>query len=194
MSTSARREARRKARRKWNTSAGGRAYMRLYRQLHPETIATARRRFRKSPKGKASEMTYRAGAMGKAARRRAQHLRRARKRGCAVTLRPQEWQAVLDEHGNSCAYCGISGVPLEQDHVVPLRRGGGHTMSNIVPACRTCNNRKNASLGWIPQHHTANDRLRAAEKGLSLRDHLEGQGTLFTLPAPSTRSPCRRAP
>lgn len=39
---------------------------------------------------------------------------------------------------NQCAYCGSSNR-LEADHVVALSKGGLHTASNIVPACKCCN-------------------------------------------------------
>ena len=32
--------------------------------------------------------------------------------------------------------------PLEQDHRVPLDRGGMNWIENILPACRVCNARK----------------------------------------------------
>jgi 5-methylcytosine-specific restriction endonuclease McrA len=39
-----------------------------------------------------------------------------------------------------CAYCG---TPCESwDHVMPLSRGGSHTMDNIVPCCWPCNTEK----------------------------------------------------
>lgn len=41
----------------------------------------------------------------------------------------------------SCAYCG-SPHRLTFDHVMPLARGGEHTIANIVPACRSCNSSK----------------------------------------------------
>ena len=53
-----------------------------------------------------------------------------------------EWLALLEHHGGRCAYCG-SRVQIEIDHRVPLIRGGSNTIENILPACRTCNRRKN---------------------------------------------------
>lgn len=45
----------------------------------------------------------------------------------------------------TCAYCRAKGLPVEDltfDHVIPRSRGGSSTWSNIVPACRTCNEAK----------------------------------------------------
>jgi 5-methylcytosine-specific restriction endonuclease McrA len=39
-----------------------------------------------------------------------------------------------------CAYCG--GVADGWDHVVPLARGGSHTVDNLAPCCQPCNLRK----------------------------------------------------
>jgi 5-methylcytosine-specific restriction endonuclease McrA len=52
-----------------------------------------------------------------------------------------------------CVYCGRSDVALERDHVVPLRHGGEHSISNLVPACRQCNGSKNSKLmgDWLPE-------------------------------------------
>jgi 5-methylcytosine-specific restriction endonuclease McrA len=52
-------------------------------------------------------------------------------------------QYVLLKWKHACAYCGVSGVPLELDHVVvPRSRGGSHRESNQVAACHTCNQQK----------------------------------------------------
>jgi len=52
-----------------------------------------------------------------------------------------EWQNLVAEYEHACAYCGTIGT-LEQDHCVPLDRGGSNWISNILPACRVCNARK----------------------------------------------------
>ncbi len=56
--------------------------------------------------------------------------------GCEVR------QYVLLKWKHACAYCGVSGVPLELDHVVPRSRGGSDRESNRVPACHRCNQQK----------------------------------------------------
>jgi len=51
-------------------------------------------------------------------------------------------QYVLLKWKHACAYCGVSGVPLELDHVVPRSCGGSDRESNRVPACHRCNQQK----------------------------------------------------
>lgn len=65
--------------------------------------------------------------------------RKARQRGATIiTLTREQWEAILYEFDYLCAYCS-EAKPLEQDHMIPLSRGGAHTVENIVPACRSCN-------------------------------------------------------
>lgn len=45
------------------------------------------------------------------------------------------------QFGHRCAYCNASGE-LELEHVVPISKGGLHHISNIVPACHSCNSNK----------------------------------------------------
>ncbi len=58
-----------------------------------------------------------------------------------------QWLAKLKEYDNHCAYCDNKFRQLEQEHIIPLSKGGNHTASNIVPACRSCNVRKRNSVG-----------------------------------------------
>lgn len=67
--------------------------------------------------------------------------KRARKHA-AGKLDLEEWKAILEKYNHSCYYCGKKGVELEQEHKVPLIRGGKHSAENVVPACRECNARK----------------------------------------------------
>jgi hypothetical protein len=45
-----------------------------------------------------------------------------------------------------CAYCGerFPEHELEREHVIPVSRGGGDTWTNVVSACRACNQLKGA--------------------------------------------------
>lgn len=51
-----------------------------------------------------------------------------------------------------CTYCKrffTKKRPATMDHVVPLSRGGLHTISNIVLACKSCNSRKHANMIYL---------------------------------------------
>lgn len=70
----------------------------------------------------------------------------ARAKGAVLAdLTHEEWEDLLRAANNSCTYCRKKFTPSEtpqQDHVVPLSRGGQHTKANVVPACRSCNRTK----------------------------------------------------
>ncbi len=59
-----------------------------------------------------------------------------------------QWEYIQTLCGHTCVYCKQTPEKLEQDHVVPLSRGGAHTSSNVVPACGGCNRKKHTkSIG-----------------------------------------------
>lgn len=72
--------------------------------------------------------------------RSAKARRRAAERVGTITV--AEWTALVARFQSACAYCGAQNVKLTMDHVVPLARGGAHSLSNVVPACRPCNSAK----------------------------------------------------
>ena len=50
---------------------------------------------------------------------------------------------VFAKWGRTCVYCDAENVPLNLDHVHPRARGGSNRVSNLVPACIPCNEKKN---------------------------------------------------
>ena len=46
-------------------------------------------------------------------------------------------------YASNCFYCGAKGKK-ELDHVVPISRGGQHSIGNLVAACVKCNRSKNS--------------------------------------------------
>jgi len=44
-----------------------------------------------------------------------------------------------------CAYCG-SKKQITLDHVIPISRGGTHSIGNLLPACKSCNSKKHAKF------------------------------------------------
>jgi len=51
-------------------------------------------------------------------------------------------QRILIRDNFTCQYCGISGVLMEIDHIIPLSKGGKTISGNLVTACQQCNQRK----------------------------------------------------
>jgi 5-methylcytosine-specific restriction endonuclease McrA len=58
----------------------------------------------------------------------------------------KQWRAMCKACGYRCAYCHqkFPFSQLTMDHITPLSKGGAHTLSNIIPACKSCNSRKHA--------------------------------------------------
>lgn len=57
-------------------------------------------------------------------------------------LTVEQWQMIKAHYGHRCVYCGQKMERLTMDHLTPISQGGEHTMSNVVPACKSCNSRK----------------------------------------------------
>ena len=49
---------------------------------------------------------------------------------------------LLEKYGRKCVYCKKQGIPLEIEHVIPKSRNGSSRVSNLVIACRSCNEKK----------------------------------------------------
>ena len=52
----------------------------------------------------------------------------------------REW--LLEKWNRQCAYCGVTGVPLQVEHIRPRAKAGGSRVSNLVMACEPCNRAK----------------------------------------------------
>ena len=84
--------------------------------------------------------------------RTARYARRRKRRMDAVAhdLTDAQWAALTHAWGG-CAYCGVTGAPLQRDCVLPISRGGRYTFGNVVPACGPCNASKcnDEVTGWL---------------------------------------------
>lgn len=58
-----------------------------------------------------------------------------------------EWRMLKYYYGNRCAICGMRNAKLTKDHIVPVSKGGSDNISNIQPACQSCNSKKGAKIG-----------------------------------------------
>lgn len=73
----------------------------------------------------------------------------------------RDWCRLLRRYGSRCAYCGSSGS-LTMDHIVPIARGGWHSIGNVLPACKSCNSSKCDALLIYWRSGRAKARLRPA--------------------------------
>lgn len=53
----------------------------------------------------------------------------------------KQWQRLIHRYGGCCFYCGVK-APMTMEHVLPVVRGGTHSIGNLVPACARCNSSK----------------------------------------------------
>ena len=117
-------------------------YQRQYHAEHREERNEYRRQWRKDNADHVCAYNHQYQKTHQAERRGYSQRRNARKAALPATLTEAEWQEILEEYNYRCAYCGCDDVPLEQEHKIPVFKGGGYTKDNIVPACRACNLQK----------------------------------------------------
>lgn len=67
--------------------------------------------------------------------------RRARKALSGLVVRRVDIGRLFNRFEGRCAYCGERPA-TSIDHVIPLSRGGRHSIGNILPACGSCNSQK----------------------------------------------------
>jgi len=85
--------------------------------------------------------------------------RRAIKKRTIALLTSEQWNQAVEYFNNQCAYCGAE-KSLSQDHVIPLSLGGFHVISNVVPACLSCNLSKSnkGMVSWYCEQDFFDDR------------------------------------
>ncbi len=114
---------------KWHREHPG--YARKYSNRYYECHKTERRTYRESHKS----MHAINDRKNLETHRNAVHRRRTIEKAGDLTVR--EWNELLEECGFMCVKCG---APYEHlDHIVPLSKGGKHTLSNVQPLCARCN-------------------------------------------------------
>ena len=59
-----------------------------------------------------------------------------------------------------CMACGVAG-PSTVDHIIPIARGGSHTIGNLMPLCGSCNSSKRDML-YIEWKYSARPQAQKA--------------------------------
>lgn len=153
MKTEAQKRSHREAVRRWQKShppdPKHGEYTRQWQKAHPEKNREKARRWRHAHPEKAREVAQRWKKANK--EKCAQHSvnRRACVRGAEGSHTLAEWQECKTRYRYKCHWQIHPNCPVvltdktaTRDHVVPISKGGSHSISNIVPACRSCNSRK----------------------------------------------------
>ena len=101
----------------------------IYRDSHKEEISIKDKSYRENNKEKVSTSYAN---------------RRARKRNAEGSHSAIGWKELKESYLQMCVYCNNKFEKLDRDHVVPLINGGSNYINNIVPACTSCNSKKNS--------------------------------------------------
>lgn len=91
-----------------------------FREENPEVLAERNRRYRRNNP--------------EALRNKSQRRRARLRQNAAFAISKKELQKL---YASKCFYCGDNSTTV--DHVVPIVRGGSHSIGNLVPACNHCN-------------------------------------------------------
>jgi hypothetical protein len=74
----------------------------------------------------------------------------------------RKWRQSIKEHWDyECAYCG-SEENLTLDHITPRSKGGSDRVTNVLCACKECNNSKGHQMWsdwYLNQEFFATERL-----------------------------------
>jgi 5-methylcytosine-specific restriction endonuclease McrA len=96
-----------------------------------------------TPECKAYHKAYWQSPKGKIKLSVNQQKTRSKRRGAEGNHTTEEWLALKEQFGNICLRCKRHESELdrvlEQDHVIPLTKGGSNWITNIQPLCHDCN-------------------------------------------------------
>ena len=130
----------RERRNKWAKGVKRRQWLEQYRENNSESIREKRRKYKNKNRHKSRAYTQK---------------RRGIKSGVSIgEILPIDM--LLGRQGKMCANCKTKGRGVEWhiDHIVPLSRGGTHSMDNVQVLCKTCNLRKSAKdpIQWANEN------------------------------------------
>jgi 5-methylcytosine-specific restriction endonuclease McrA len=76
-----------------------------------------------------------------------------------ISYTAEQWRAKFDYWGQRCWICQIdlSHGGYHIDHVKPISKGGMDCLSNLRPACGSCNSRKSSTWPFAPPIQTSTE-------------------------------------
>jgi hypothetical protein len=128
------------------------AYAQQWRLDNPERVKETDQRYNAIPANKAKKNAQRQERYDKDPSKPLANSkrRRARKKNAPINdLTAPQWEAIKQAYNFRCVYCPPTCKAchrkthrLTQEHLTPLSKNGSHTVSNVVPACHSCNTRR----------------------------------------------------
>lgn len=118
------------------------ARAKVYCDTHKEECAQRLRDHRKNNRAwwKEWEKNYNNSEKGRIVRRNIAHRRRVALADSTVTS--DQMVALKRKAKGRCYYCQEKCKNLSFDHIIPIARGGKHSLDNLVMACMPCNQSK----------------------------------------------------
>ena len=129
-----------------------------WREANPDKVRAYKKTYRDKPQSKKIAQEYSRTLERKVKAATANRNWRAKNRAhvnqlClarnmkAPPLKKEESDFLLSYYGDACVYC--QGQVTGFDHLYPISKGGEHTLSNLAPACGSCNSRKSNRPIWV---------------------------------------------
>lgn len=116
---------------------------RAYRQANIEKVRDREKAYREANREKRNQYSSEWRKQNKSKKAENAHRRRSRQKQNGVfTISPKDMARI---YASPCAGCGThDGISV--DHVVPIAKGGRHSIGNLQPLCVKCNQEKGTRL------------------------------------------------
>jgi 5-methylcytosine-specific restriction endonuclease McrA len=120
-----------------------RAAVRSWRERNPERSVTQAREWNIANRERynANMRGWRAKNKDKVAEQN-RNIKAKRRKAERLTVTKKDWNKLVAYYRGCCAYCGAK-EKMTMEHIVPISRGGRHSIGNLLPVCMTCNVKKN---------------------------------------------------
>jgi len=121
-------------------------YSKEYIKLHPEKKKKINKKYNESHKKERLELQRKWQNNNREKIRGYCRDRRARRQFKMGHISKDEWIKLLRFYENKCLCCKRDDVKLTLDHVIPLSKGGEHSIKNVQPLCQKCNSSKGTKI------------------------------------------------
>lgn len=127
-------------------------YRKKYYGLNKDKLINYARRYYSENKEGISKKSKVYRIKNRELRRVLEQRREAKKKSLPNAFSLSDWRIAKKYFNHRCAYCG-EFAELQQEHFIPLSKGGEYTVNNIIPACQRCNGSKHNKgfFEWYPK-------------------------------------------